>query len=482
MKTFLRLSFLTILFVSGIETVNAQCTVSDIVIQNVRVIGGTPTSCTAKFDMTFNIQDNNGNKFIFMHVWLQQNYPDYFECVDGQTTRNGSIPAPELADLGNSFNIGLNNDGTGIVALTAYPADASVQMALIDSTNKIVLPDGSANITLYGILITAPIACGTPVVVVADLWSTQANTAQRAHCVNCGIMYSAGYMNVVGLVNCNTLTYAGLLTNNTAIVLDGFYRVFVDVNGDGYFTPVTDTLLQSNTNYTVGASGSVNISGPVPVANINQDVFVVFTQTTGAASGASRVVLFPSGQCATLPVTFRSFIATRISRTNVMLKWETVTEINNSGFNLQRNMNNNNWESVSFIPSQATRGNSSSSLTYLFNDINSSNGISQYRIKQVDIDGKATFSQVRAVRGDGQKAKIIIYPNPSATGNVSIVFEDKEGARDITLINMNGQTVKQWKGITNNTLHIENLGKGMYTLKILMQETGTQSAEKIVIF
>jgi hypothetical protein len=484
MKTLLRLSFLVTLFITCIEKTNAQCTVSDIVIQNVRVIGSTPTSCTAKFDVTFNIQDNNGNKFIFIHVWLQDNYPDYFECVNGQTTRNGSIPAPEAADLGNSFNIGLNNDGPGIVALTTYPPDASVPMALIDSVNKIILPDGSANITLYGVLVTAPVVCGTPVVVVADVWSSQANNAQRAHCVNCGIKYSAGFINVIGSVNCTTLTYTGLVTNNTGLVLNGYYRVFADINSDGYFTPFTDTLIQSNTTYTIAAFGSVNISGPVPIANFNQDVFVVFTQTTGAATDASRVILFPTTECGSLPlpVTLSSFIATRVNRTNVLLKWETVSEINNKGFYLQRNMNNILWESVGFIPSQAMHGNSNSLLTYSFNDINSNKGISQYRIKQVDIDGKSKFSQIRAVRGDAQKAKIIVYPNPSANGNVNIVFEDKEGSRDITLINMNGYTVKQWKGYTNNTLLIDKLGKGSYLLRVLMQKTGIESVEKVVIF
>lgn len=484
MKTILRLNCFLMLFACSPEKVKAQCTVSDIVIQNVRIIGATPVTCTAKFDITFNIQDNNGNKFIFMHVWLQENYPDYFQCVDGQTTLNGAISAPEAADLGSSFNIGLNNDGTGIVALTAYPPDTSIQMALVDSLNKIILPDGSANITLYGVLITAPIVCGMPVVVVADLWSTQSNNAQRAHCVNCGIRYSAGFINVIGSVNCATLAYSGLITNNTGIILNGYYRVFADVNYDGYFTPFTDTLLQNNTPYTVDAFGSVSINGPVPVSNINQDIFVVFTQTTGAASGASRVILFPTIECATLPlpVTFTSFIATRTSQTNVLLKWQTASEINNKGFYLQRNINNNNWEPVSFIPSLMPGGNSSSSLTYSFINVNSAKGISQYRIKQVDLDGKTRYSQIRAVRGETQKARIIVYPNPSLNGSVNIVFEDKEGSRDILLINMNGRVEKKWKGVSNNTLRIENLGKGTYLLKVLMQETGIVTVEKVVIF
>jgi Secretion system C-terminal sorting domain len=476
MKTVLR-SFLFIsLLLLSTKVTRAQCTVSNIVIQNVRVISSTPTSCTAKFDITFNIEDNNGNKFIFMHVWLQNNYPDYFQCVNGQTTRNGSIPAPQAADLGSSFNIGLNNDGTGIVALTTYPPDASVPMALIDSVNKVILPDGSANITLYGVLV-----CGTPVVVVADLWSSQANNAQRAHCVSCGIRYSAGFLNLSGFVNCATLRYGGLLSNNTATIINGYYRVFADVNGDGYFTPFTDTLLQSNTTFTIPANGSVSISGDVPRANINQNVFIVVTQTTGAAAEASRVLLLRTTFCSLLPVNFSSFTTTRTSRTNVLLKWETVTESNNTGFSIQRNMGNNKWETVSFVNTLAPGGNSNSLLNYTYNDLNSITGITQYRIQQEDIDGKTRLSEIRAVRGFAQNEKNIVYPNPSTDGRVNIVFENKEEIRDIVLTDMNGQVVKQWKGFTNNLLKIENLVTGMYTIRIITRQTGNQTVEKIMV-
>lgn len=481
MKTVLH-SFLFIsLLLLSTKVTRAQCTVSNIVIQNVRVISSTPTTCTAKFDITFNIEDNNGNKFIFMHVWLLNNYPDYFQCVNGQTTLNGSIPAPEAVDLGSSFNIGLNNDGADIVALTTYPPDASVAMASMDSLNKILLPDGSANITLYGVLITAPIVCGTPVVVVADLWSSQANNAQRAHCVSCGIRYSAGFLNLAGFVNCATLRYGGLLSNNTATIINGYYRVFADVNGDGYFTPFTDTLLQGNTTFTIAANGSVSISGDVPRANINQNVFIVVTQTTGTASEASRVFLLRTTFCTTLPVGFGSFTTTRTSRTNVELKWETVTEANNTGFSIQRNMGNNRWETVFFVNTLAQGGNSNSRLNYSYNDLNSNTGITQYRIQQEDLDGKTRLSEIRAVRGFAQKEKNIVYPNPSADGRVNILFENKEETRDIILTDMKGQVIKQWKGFTNNILKIENLVTGMYTIRIITRQTGNQTVEKIIV-
>jgi hypothetical protein len=482
MKTALRSILFISLLVFTIEKANAQCTVTNFVIQNEKIIASSPTSCTIKFDVTFNIAENNGNKVIFMHAWLQSDYPDYFQCVNGQTTLNGSIGAPVAADLGNTyFNIGLDNTGASPVALISYPADPTVQLATMDSVKKVVLADGTANYTLYGIVSTTPLPCPAPYVVVTDLWSSQSSNGQRAHCVSCGIKYSVGYITVTGGVNCATLTWSAVVHNNTGITLNGYYRVYADVNGDGYFTPTSDTLLQGNTTYTIGPNGTININGPVPAANVNQNIFLVFTQTTGGASGASRVVLLRSAQCGPLAATFGSLSARRINASNVLLKWETLNEINNSGFVIQRNMDNNNWQNVSFINTQALGGNSNTSLFYTFNDINSNKGITQYRIKQVDLDGKARFSEIRAVRGDEQKGKIIVYPNPSADGRVNIVFDDQEGSRDVTISDVSGRKVKQWKGVRNNTLQVNNLGAGVYTLRVIIQESGNQSVEKIIV-
>lgn len=481
MKTVLRSLFFLSLLGFGVTKANAQCTVSDIIVQNIVPIGGTATTCTVKFDATFNIANNSGNKFIFLHAWLESAYPNYFQCVNGLSTINGSIAAPRDADLVNSFiNIGLDNTTPTPTILTTYPNGSTTTMTTVTSVTKVVLPDGSANITLYGVTVTVPVPCGTPVVIVADLWSSQSANASRAHCVNCGIRSSAGYLNTTGFVNC-TPAFVGSITNLTAIPISGYYRVFADINNDGYFTPVSDTLLISNTNFTVAANGTISISGPIPVANINQNIFIVVTQTTGSANGASRVIVFRSLGCTPLPVSFKSFSASRINRTNVMLKWETITEINNRGFYIQRSTANNIWETATFIPTQATSGNSSSLLTYSFNDVNANKGITQYRIQQVDLDGRAKYSEIRAVRGDGQQQNVIVYPTPSADGHVNVLFEEKGSVRDITLTDMNGRILKQWNALSNNTLQIENLGSGMYLLKVIVRETGYQTIERIIV-
>ncbi len=460
----------------------AQCTVSNIIIQNATPISSTPTSCTAKFDMTFNIADNNGNKFIFIHAWLQNQYPDYFQCVNGQTTLNGSIPAPTASDLVNSFiNIGLNNVGAVPIVLTTYPADGSVPLAMMDSARKVVLADGSANITLYGIVATVPVACPTPLVVVADLWSSQASNGQRAHCVSCGIRFSSGFFNVTGLVNCAALRYNATITNLTPNAITGFYRIFSDVNNDGYFTPASDTLLQNNTPFSIPGNGTLNVIGPVPASTINKNVFLVITQTSGIGNNASRVILLRSTQCVVLPVSFASFSASRLSNTEVNIKWQTQTEVNNRGFAIQKNMGNENWQTVAFINSQATGGNSNALLTYTYRDNNNSKSITQYRIQQTDLDNRNKLSEIRSVRGINQKDNIILYPNPSRDGRMNVVFEDATGTRDMMLLDMSGRTIKQWQGIKANSIMLESLKPGIYSLKVSVRETGIVSVEKIVV-
>src|SRR5260221_819320 len=187
----------------------------------------------------------------------------------------------------------------------------------------------------------------------------------------------------------------------------------------------------------------------------------------------------PCGDNIILPVSFKSFTAAR-NHSTVELKWETATELNSNGFAVERNIRGT-WEQVAFIPSQAANGNSTSLLAYQYNDLNNVNGISQYRIRQVDFDAKSKFSDIRAIRGEGQAGKTIAFPNPSFNGKVSVVFEDATVSRDASLSDMSGRVLKQWKAITNNNIQIDNLTPGMYGLKIIVTETGEQSVQKIIV-
>src|SRR5215212_9787082 len=83
---------------------NSQCKASEILIQNVvQATTQTPGTCAVTFDLSFQMENNNGNKFIFLHAWLQSQYPDFFDCVDGHPSGNGAIQPPVGTDLVGSF-------------------------------------------------------------------------------------------------------------------------------------------------------------------------------------------------------------------------------------------------------------------------------------------------------------------------------------------------------------------------------------------
>jgi len=203
-----------------------------------------------------------------------------------------------------------------------------------------------------------------------------------------------------------------------------------------------------------------------------------FTASNGNCQGGTcgAVIII---QETPLPVNFKSFTAVR-NGGNVNLRWETMTEQNNSGFAVERKTNGG-WEQVGFVQSQAPNGSSSNLLVYNYTDANTFKGISQYRLRQIDFDNRSTTSEVKAVRGVNNKAQLLVYPNPSNNGIVNVVFEDGSAIRDVTLSDMAGRVVRQMKGISNNNIQFENLFPGVYSLRVVDRETGEQNVQKIVV-
>ena len=180
-----------------------------------------------------------------------------------------------------------------------------------------------------------------------------------------------------------------------------------------------------------------------------------------------------------LPVTFGAFAAERKSMSSVFLRWTTLSELNNKGFYVQRNVGGV-WKNAGFVFSQTANGYSSSSLTYEFKDVNQEKATTQYRILQVDNDGNGKYSDIRLVRGEANSGKVVLYPNPTSNGKVSIAFEGN-GERDIMVHDMSGRVVKQLTNITSSNVVIDGLQSGFYTIQMVDRNTNTVSREKLVV-
>ncbi len=94
-----------------------------------------------------------------------------------------------------------------------------------------------------------------------------------------------------------------------------------------------------------------------------------------------------------LPIEITSFFAS-ISNGKVLLNWETATEINNYGFEIERSISNNiTWERIGFVQGH---GNSNSPRYYEFIDYDVLNTVLEYRLKQIDTDGLFEYFYVSA--------------------------------------------------------------------------------------
>ncbi len=266
-----------------------------------------------------------------------------------------------------------------------------------------------------------------------------------------------------------TLSFDGTITADNIPVVSSVTNITDPANsfpvtgitfGPGTLLTTGDVLYC----YYVGPNNNNNLSGH----NAEYRFFVSYN--AGAHCGLQSP----------LPVKFKSFSAAR-NHSAIALNWVTASEQNNSGFAIERLIGAGGWQQIVFIPSQAAGGNSTTDLSYQFSDNNGTTAVSQYRLKQIDFDNKSSRSDIRAVRGEGQTGKTIVYPNPSNNGRVSVVFDNVSATRDISLMDLSGRMIKQIKAVTNNNIQFDNLTPGVYSLRVVNRETGDQVVEKIIV-
>lgn len=181
-----------------------------------------------------------------------------------------------------------------------------------------------------------------------------------------------------------------------------------------------------------------------------------------------------------LPVQLSAFSAYR-KKSDVNLKWTTLSEQNLRGFYIQRNTGEE-WVNRAFIPSAAGDGFSINPLTYYYTDFNDYRVNTQYRLAQADVNGRIGYSEICLVMGeqDGNHLRVSAFPNPSATGYVNLLFANGEKF-NLEIFDMHGRRVRQWNGIGGELLAVKGLEPGMYIIRVKEQQTGESDSLKITI-
>ena len=111
-----------------------------------------------------------------------------------------------------------------------------------------------------------------------------------------------------------------------------------------------------------------------------------------------------------VPVELVSFSASIIG-TDVNLSWMTATELNNQGFEVERNTDQNEWEKIGFVEG---KGTTTLMNYYSYTDKSVNTGVYFYRLKQVDFDGSSEYSSVVEVEVTIPRHFALQqnYPNP----------------------------------------------------------------------
>ena len=177
-----------------------------------------------------------------------------------------------------------------------------------------------------------------------------------------------------------------------------------------------------------------------------------------------------------LPVELTSFAAS-VNLNNVNLNWKTATEVNNNGFEVQREIRDqesevtSQWEKIGFVQGH---GNSNSPKEYSFIDKNLTGGTQfSYRLKQIDNDGKYEYSKEVEVKVVPKDINLLQnYPNPF-NPVTEIKFTLPEAARvTLRVYNIIGQEVASLvNGIEEEGFHSirfegSNLPSGTYIYRL----------------
>jgi hypothetical protein len=167
------------------------------------------------------------------------------------------------------------------------------------------------------------------------------------------------------------------------------------------------------------------------------------------------------GSCTTTPVELISFTAEN-GPENVLLNWSTATEKNNDYFTVQKSKNGIDFIGIENIKGAGT---SQQQLNYHTTDPYPYAGISYYRLKQVDYDGKFSHSKIVVVKNE--ETQISIYPNPSqGSFKLSVINERQPYSIEVT--DVEGRLVYKGSGNPDNQVtEISGLSKGIYVVRII---------------
>lgn len=327
-----------------------------------------------------------------------------------------------------------------------------------------------------------------------DIGTTSNNKIQIQHTTGSNVVFQLAVRDNVYLnPQTSTTQLTTNVVNKTWVIIP--QSSVVNLSGIAYWNASDEAsgFLRSNCGVSYwqnGSSTSWTYTNGTSAATTTGSSPAYSKATSAAGLTAGTYYFGVGGLGSSLPVTLLKFDATKNTNEDVLLNWITSTEINNDHFDLERSVDGSQFTVFANVKGA---GNSSRELTYLYKDITPFAKLNAttlyYRLKQVDVDGKYQYSEIREVamqKGNINNTQITMYPNPN-NGLLTIEFQNSTPQElTIHVIDANGKNIIHQKlateaGKQKLLLNTSELSAGVYMLSVSDQNNLTISQQKLVI-
>jgi len=176
-----------------------------------------------------------------------------------------------------------------------------------------------------------------------------------------------------------------------------------------------------------------------------------------------------------LPIELNFFTA-KLENNIVVLRWETLSEKSNAGFEIFRSADAKNYTKLDMVDG---KGTTNSKNSYTWYDHRPLNGINYYKLVQKDKDGKAEELGIRPLTFSFNGEEVVLYPNP-VKEKANIKFS-ASFYNNIILSDIRGKIIQQIKlnhAETEKAIVMSNIPEGIYLLKL--QGNGKSVVIKII--
>jgi hypothetical protein len=185
-----------------------------------------------------------------------------------------------------------------------------------------------------------------------------------------------------------------------------------------------------------------------------------------------------------VPVELTSFTANVNNLGQVVLNWETATEVNNQGFEIERRTESSEYRTVGFVEGNGTI---SEPRSYNYTDITAENGINYYRLKQIDFNGTYEYSSEIEVDVNGPLTFDLAqnYPNPFNPSTNIKYSVPESGNVKLSVFNTVGEEVAilvdgfSESGFFEVSFNASSLPSGVYLYKL--QSANSVQTKKMML-